>query len=72
MYVRPPGGWEPVEVRIPLANLARELWEQLPRAEVYQDLPRGRKTPDGDENLSGSRGQRHVICRGLPNQRLPR
>lgn len=40
---RPARGQEPVEVRIPLANLARELQEQLPRADVYQDRPRGRK-----------------------------
>lgn len=42
---RPMAGREPVEVRIPLANLAKELKEQLPRAAEYQDLPRGRKRP---------------------------
>jgi plasmid maintenance system antidote protein VapI len=42
---RPVSGREPVEVRIPLGNLAKELEEQLPRAAVYQDLPRGRKRP---------------------------
>jgi plasmid maintenance system antidote protein VapI len=40
---RPTAGREPVEVRIPLANLAKELKEQLPRAAECQDLPRGRK-----------------------------
>jgi hypothetical protein len=40
---RPTRGREPVEVRIPLANLAKEIKEQLPRATEYQDLPRGRK-----------------------------
>ena len=49
---RPPRGQEPVEVRIPLANLARELAEQLPRAEVYQDLPRGRKRPGWRRELA--------------------
>lgn len=43
---RPARGREPIEVRIPLANLAKELKEQLPRAAGYQDLPRGRKRPD--------------------------
>ncbi len=43
---RPMRGREPIEVRIPLANLARELNEQLPRAAQYQDLPRGRKRPE--------------------------
>ena len=42
---RPARGREPIEVRIPLRNLAKELEEQLPRAAVYQDLPRGRKRP---------------------------
>jgi len=47
MWLRscPVSGREPVEVRIPLGNLAKELEEQLPRAAVYQDLPRGRKRP---------------------------
>jgi len=49
---RPARGQEPVEVRIPLANLARELTEQLPRAEVYQDLPRGRKRPGWRRELA--------------------
>jgi hypothetical protein len=42
---RPARGREPIEVRIPLRSLAEELEEQLPRAAVYQDLPRGRKRP---------------------------
>jgi DNA-binding transcriptional MerR regulator len=42
---RPARGREAIEVRIPLRDLARELDEQLPRAQLYQDLPRGRKRP---------------------------
>jgi hypothetical protein len=42
---RPASGREPIEVRIPLRNLAKELEQQLPRAAVHQDLPRGRKRP---------------------------
>lgn len=42
---RPAQGREPIEVRIPLRDLAKELNEQLPLAAVYQDLPRGRKRP---------------------------
>jgi plasmid maintenance system antidote protein VapI len=41
----PARGREPIEVRIPLRDLAKELNEQLPLAAVYQDLPRGRKRP---------------------------
>jgi DNA-binding transcriptional MerR regulator len=40
---RPARGREALEVRIPLRNLAKELEEQLPRAQLYKDLPRGRK-----------------------------
>jgi hypothetical protein len=40
---RPATGGAPIEVRIPLRNLARELKQQLPRAALCQDLPRGRK-----------------------------
>ncbi len=40
---RPARGREAIEVRIPLRKLARELEEQLPRAQLYRDLPRGRK-----------------------------
>ncbi|HWB85232.1 MAG TPA: hypothetical protein VG675_13895 [Bryobacteraceae bacterium] len=42
---RPARGRKPIEVRIPLRDLAKELSEQLPLAVVYQDLPRGRKRP---------------------------
>jgi DNA-binding transcriptional MerR regulator len=42
---RPARNREPIEVRIPLRELAKELDEQLPQAAVYQDLPRGRKRP---------------------------
>jgi hypothetical protein len=40
---RPAKSREPIEVRIRLRDLANELQEQLPRATVWQDLPRGRK-----------------------------
>jgi len=42
---RPATSRDPIEVRIPLRNLAKELEQQLPRAAVYRDLPRGRKRP---------------------------
>jgi hypothetical protein len=41
----PARGREPIEVRIPLGSLAKELEQQLPRAAVHADLPRGRKRP---------------------------
>ena len=42
---RPARGREPIEVRIPLRDLAKALNEQLPLVGVYKDLPRGRKRP---------------------------
>lgn len=42
---RPAKGREPVEVRIPIGELMKELDEQLPIAAIYRDLPRGRKQP---------------------------
>ena len=39
----PARGRQPVEVRIPVRELADEIEEQLPWADVYEDLPRGRK-----------------------------
>jgi hypothetical protein len=42
---RPARGTQPVEVRIPLRKLAKELEEQLPRAALNPDLPCGRKRP---------------------------
>lgn len=51
---RPARGRETIEVRIPLRDLAKELDEQLPRARLYQDLPRGRKRPGWKRELARS------------------
>ena len=53
---RPARGREPIEVRIPLRDLAKELDQQLPRAAVYRDLPRGRKRPGWKRELARSLG----------------
>ena len=45
---------EALEIRIPLRQLAKELEEQLPRAEAAQDLPRGRKRPGWKRELTRS------------------
>jgi hypothetical protein len=50
---RPVRGLAPIEVRIPLRELAKELNEQLPVASVYQDLPRGRKRPGWKREFMG-------------------
>ena len=39
----PPRGQQPIEIRIPLGSLAREVEGQLPRGQVEADLPRGRR-----------------------------
>ena len=50
----PARGREPIEVRIPVRELATEIEEQLPRADVHQDLPRGRKRPGWKRDLARS------------------
>jgi hypothetical protein len=48
---RPVRGREAIEVRTPLRELAKELDDQLPRAQIHQDLPRGRKRPGWKREL---------------------
>lgn len=43
IHSTPYRGKEPVEVKIPVRSLAKELEEQLPRAAMSPDLPKGRK-----------------------------
>ncbi|MBV8706789.1 MAG: hypothetical protein JO182_13110 [Acidobacteriaceae bacterium] len=45
IHSTPFSGKEPVEVKIPVRSLAKELEEQLPRATLSPDLPKGRKDP---------------------------
>ena len=40
---RPARSEQPIEIRIPLGSLAREVEEQLPQALVQRDHPRGRR-----------------------------
>src|SRR5437016_5424266 len=66
---RPASGGEPIEVRVPLRNLAKELEQHLPRAAVYQDLPRGRKRPGWKREFTRSF---EAAARDSPNPRLGR
>jgi hypothetical protein len=50
----PARGQEPVEIRLPLRQLAKELADQLPRAAVVKDQPRGRKRPEWNRELTRS------------------
>ena len=50
----PSNSRKPLEVRIPLGDLAKELKAQLPLASVYQDLPRGRKRAGWKREFSRS------------------
>ena len=45
MRSRPFAGSEAIEIKIPVRSLAQEIEERLPLANVYKDLPRGRKRP---------------------------
>jgi hypothetical protein len=40
---RPFAGSEAIEIKIPVRSLVEEIKERLPLADVYRDLPRGRK-----------------------------
>jgi len=51
---RPATGGEPIEVRIPIRTLAKELDRQLPRAALHPDLPRGRKRAGWKRELTRS------------------
>lgn len=42
---RPFAGSEAIEIKIPVRSLAEEIETRLPLANVYKDLPRGRKRP---------------------------
>lgn len=42
---RPAEGKAAVEVKVPLRELKQELQDRLPLAEIYRDVPRGRKRP---------------------------
>ena len=47
---RPVRGEQPIEIRIPVGSLAREVEEQLPRAQ--NDLPRGRRRAGWQAEMS--------------------
>ena len=51
---KPARGREAVGIRLPLRELARELEEQLPRARVVKDEPRGRKRAGWRSELTSS------------------
>ncbi len=47
----PPRGQQPIEIRIPLGSLAREVQEQMPQAQAHKDLPRGRRRAGWREEM---------------------
>ena len=67
---RPAHGREAIEVRIPLRNLAKELDEQLPRAQLYQDLPRGRKRTGWKRELMRSLETSAEDLKGITTEQI--
>jgi hypothetical protein len=57
---RPSPGSVPIEVRIPVRSLAKEIEERLPLAELYRDLPRGRKRPGWETEFLNAVGEAAV------------
>jgi hypothetical protein len=53
----PPRGQQPIEIRIPLASLAREVEEQMPQSVAAKDLPRGRRRAGWREEMSNAFGE---------------
>jgi hypothetical protein len=47
----PPRGQRPIEIRIPLGSLAREVEEQMPQSLAQKDLPRGRRRAGWREEI---------------------
>jgi hypothetical protein len=47
----PPRGQQPIEIRIPLGSLAREVEEQMPQSLGQDDLPRGRRRAGWREEI---------------------
>ena len=48
----PPRGQQPIEIRIPLGSLAREVEDQLPQSLNATDLPRGRRRAGWQSEMS--------------------
>lgn len=53
----PPRGQQPVEIRIPLGSLAREVEEQMPQSVTAKDLPRGRRRAGWREEMRKALGE---------------
>ena len=74
----PGKGKPPVEIKVPLRELKKEVEENLPMAEAYKDLPRGTQAPrlegrDGEHSAAGwPRHWRRVRARDRePSADLP-
>ena len=50
----PGKGKPPVEIKVPLRELKKEVEESLPLAEAYKDLPRGRKRRGWKEEMAST------------------
>jgi hypothetical protein len=53
----PPSGQPPIEIRIPVGSLAREVERQLPQSVEQADLPRGRHRAGWREQLGRAFGE---------------
>lgn len=49
---RPFGGAQSIEIKIPVGSVARELEEQLPRAQAQPDLVRGRRRAEWQAEIT--------------------
>lgn len=60
----------PVEIRIPLGVLARELRQRLPLAAAAKDLPRGRKRPGWKREFLASVREAAIDLAGMSDRQI--
>ncbi len=66
----PPRGQEPIEVRIPLGSLAREIESQLPQAIALKDLPRGRRRAGWRSEMNAALTEAATQIGVIPTHRI--
>jgi hypothetical protein len=69
---RPRQGKDPLELKIPVRSLAKELDEQLPRGAMSPDLPKGRKRAGWKAALSASLYKASTDLKSVSDDRIAR
>jgi hypothetical protein len=70
LYARSGPGKTPLEVRIPIRQIRRELEQRLPLANLYRDIPRGRKRRGWKEEFLRTLREAASHLRDLSEQQI--